>query len=238
MLNTRLEAADRRGSIDRADMVDAMEDAGTVDLRGQEVLPLLLQVMGPTAPGRLRPARAGHARPAGGMGGGGRAPPRLRPRRRRTTIRRRRRSWTPGGRRSRTRSSMPRRATPSRTWGSGSHDAPQGHEGSAFGGGVYSHVEKDLRQALGLPGDGPVLADVLRRRRAGDVRVGAVGVAGARRRSLQAEFGSPNVANWKRTVADDDVRSSAIGVGDAAGVPLDQPADVPAGRADRRRLRE
>src|SRR5207247_2241874 len=50
MLDVRIRAAITAGPIDRADLVDAMGDAGTVDLRGQEDLPLLLQVLGPTAP--------------------------------------------------------------------------------------------------------------------------------------------------------------------------------------------
>jgi hypothetical protein len=37
--------------LDRADVVDIMEDAGTVDLRGQEVLPLLLEALGPAPAG-------------------------------------------------------------------------------------------------------------------------------------------------------------------------------------------
>src|SRR6185369_1678143 len=55
MLDKRIERAINAGPIDRADLVDAMEDAGTVDLRGQEDLDLLLQVMGPTAPGDADP---------------------------------------------------------------------------------------------------------------------------------------------------------------------------------------
>src|SRR5262249_61290121 len=50
MLVTRIQSAIAAGPIDRADLVSAMEDAGTCDLRGQEDLPLLLQVLGPTAP--------------------------------------------------------------------------------------------------------------------------------------------------------------------------------------------
>src|SRR6185295_11699902 len=37
MLERRIVGAISAGPIDRADLVDAMEDAGTVDLRGQEV---------------------------------------------------------------------------------------------------------------------------------------------------------------------------------------------------------
>ncbi|TMA92100.1 MAG: penicillin acylase family protein [Deltaproteobacteria bacterium] len=55
LLVTRIQSAIAAGPIDRADLVSAMEDAGTCDLRGQEDLPLLLQVLGPTAPGGADP---------------------------------------------------------------------------------------------------------------------------------------------------------------------------------------
>src|SRR5258705_2980195 len=55
MLDVRIEARIGAGDIDRANLVDAMEDAGTVDLRGQEDLSLLFQVMGATAPGGADP---------------------------------------------------------------------------------------------------------------------------------------------------------------------------------------
>src|SRR5437879_9060030 len=50
-IQSRIDA----GNINRTDLIDAMEDAGTCDLRGQEDLPLLLQVLGPTAPGGADP---------------------------------------------------------------------------------------------------------------------------------------------------------------------------------------
>jgi hypothetical protein len=51
MLDTRIEAAIAGGPILRSDLIDAMADAMTVDLRGQEDLPLLLEALGTTAPG-------------------------------------------------------------------------------------------------------------------------------------------------------------------------------------------
>ena len=42
------EAIRRKGKIELADLVNAMEDAGTVDLRGTKVLPYLLRVIGKT----------------------------------------------------------------------------------------------------------------------------------------------------------------------------------------------
>ncbi|MFN8035645.1 MAG: penicillin acylase family protein [Acidimicrobiia bacterium] len=51
MLNTRLDAAMRsKRKLTRANVVSLMEDAATVDLRGQEVLPTLLRALGTTPP--------------------------------------------------------------------------------------------------------------------------------------------------------------------------------------------
>ena len=49
MLDTRLEVLANRGSVGVAEAVEAMADAATVDLRGQEVLPQLLEVLGADA---------------------------------------------------------------------------------------------------------------------------------------------------------------------------------------------
>jgi len=51
MLNSRIEEAIDSGEpVDRAAVVDAMEDAATTDLRAQEILPVLLEIMGLTPP--------------------------------------------------------------------------------------------------------------------------------------------------------------------------------------------
>jgi hypothetical protein len=86
------------------------------------------------------------------------------------------------------------------------------HLGSAFQGGVYSHVHKDLRRVLGRAvldpwsraycGDG-VLADCR------EALWDALSAAAA---DLEAEFGSASVADWKRQIADEDVRHTAAGV--------------------------
>lgn len=214
MLNTRIEAAIAAGPLDRAALVNAMEDAGTVDLRGQEVLPLLLQVMGPTAPGtvdvrvqdmrdRLAAWRAADAH---------------------------RRDFDRDGA-----YDDPQAPAIMDVWwsllvhaefdaptgnaisnlGIGIHDAPQGHNGSAFGGGFYSHVQKDLRQVLGLP-----VVDPTSQTYCGGGNLAACATMlwttlGQAASSLQTEFSSANVADWKRAVADDEVRSSAIGIATA-----------------------
>lgn len=214
ILNTRIEAAIAAGPLDRAALVNAMEDGGTVDLRGQEVLPLLLQVMGATAPGgsdaraqdmrdRLAAwaAAAAHRRDFDDDGAydDAQAPAIMD-------------AW------------WPLLVHAEFDAGSGNaianlglsiHDAPQGHNGSAFGGGFYSHVQKDLRQALGQPVVDPmsqtycgggVLATCA------SMLWSTLSQAAA---SLQTEFGSANVADWKRTIADDTIQSQALGIATA-----------------------
>lgn len=215
-LETRIQSAIGGGGIDRAQMIDIMADAGTVDLRGQEVLPRLLDVMGPTAPG----------------GGDPRA----------QEMRDNLAAWMASGahRRDADRSGAyddelaPAIAIMDAWWsplvhamfdtaannaishlGIGLHDAPQGHQGSAFNGGMYAHVQKDLRQVLGLSvtdpfsqtycGGGSLVACQA-------ALWAALDTAAA---SLQSQFGSAVVDDWKRTVGDDEVRYSALGISTA-----------------------
>src|SRR6185436_16154401 len=86
------------------------------------------------------------------------------------------------------------------------------HIGSAFQGAIYGQVNKDLRQVLGLAVTGPwsrtycgggVLAAC------GTALWDAMSQAAA---DLATEFGSANVADWKRQVADEDIRHTAAGV--------------------------
>jgi acyl-homoserine lactone acylase PvdQ len=211
MLNTRIAAAIIAGPLDRADLVDAMEDAGTVDLRGQEVLSLLLQIMGPTAPGTVD-VRA-------------------------QDMRDRLAAWvtTAAHRRDLNHDGAyddPQPPAIMDTWwpllvsamfdtvsgnaianlGMSIHDAPQGHNGSAFGGGAYSHVQKDLRQVLGQP-----VVDPFSQTYCGSGNLAACATAlwsalGQAAPLLQTEFASPNVVDWKRTIASDEIRSSALGI--------------------------
>ena len=212
MLSSRIEDAIAAGPLDRAALVNAMEDAGTVDLRGQEVLPLLLQVMGPTAPGgadqqRVQDVRdrqaawadaAAHRRDFdhNGVYDDPQAPAIMDA------------WWSPLVHAMFDASSYGAIGT----LGVGLHDAPQGHNGSAFGGGMYGHVQKDLRQALGQPVASPWSQTYCG---AGNLAACASALwssLGQAAASLQTEFGSPEVIDWKRNVSDDDVRSSAIGI--------------------------
>ncbi|HZR81875.1 MAG TPA: penicillin acylase family protein [Candidatus Binatia bacterium] len=212
MLERRIQSAIAAGPIDRADLVDAMEDAGTVDLRGQEVLPLLLQVLGATAPGGADP--------------------------RAQEMRDRLAAWlaTATHRRDRDHDGQyddPQAPAIMDAWwprlahamfDAGSGDALDNlhleiddgnrlhHLGSAFQGGVYGQVHKDLRQVLGLP----VLDPFSRTYCGGGVLAacrGALwGALSQAASDLEAEFGSAAVADWKRQIADEDVRHTAAGV--------------------------
>ncbi|HJQ84215.1 MAG TPA: penicillin acylase family protein [Candidatus Binatia bacterium] len=212
MLDVRIEAAIGAGPIDRADLVDAMEDAGTVDLRGQEVLPYLLQVLGTTAPGGADP--------------------------RAQNMRDRLAAWvtTATHRRDRDHSGAyddPQAPAIMDAWWPrlvhAMFDATSGnaidnlhltlddenrrnHVGSAFQGAVYGQVQKDLRQILGL-----AVVDPWSRTYCGGGVLAACRTAlwdamSDAAADLQAEFSSPNVADWQRQVADEDVRHTAGGV--------------------------
>jgi hypothetical protein len=88
----------------------------------------------------------------------------------------------------------------------------RGHVGSAFQGGVYSHVNKDLRRVLGLPVAGPWSRKYCGRGNVAACRAALWAALSQAAADLEAEFGSPTVADWRRQVADEDVRHVAAGV--------------------------
>jgi len=211
MLDVRLTAAVAAGDVDRTDVIDAMEDAGTVDLRAQETLPFALQVLGATAPGgldsRIQEMRDRLAAWAGDT---------------------HRRDFDDDG----SYDDPQAPAIMDAWWPRLSHavfDAASGgaidrlriqlddanrenHVGSAFQGGLYGHVQKDLRQLLGLP-----VADPFSRTYCGggvlaacrDALWASLADAAA---DLEAEFGDPTVVNWRREIADEEVQHVAAGV--------------------------
>jgi len=212
MLDVRIAAAIGAGPIDRADLVDAMEDAGTVDLRGQEVLPLLLQALGATAPGTAD-ARA-------------------------QDMRDRLAAWvaTATHRRDRDHDGAyddPQAPAIMDAWwprlvhamfdvASGNavdnlhldlDDANRrNHVGSAFQGAVYGQVQKDLRRVLGLPEVGPLSRAYCGNGILADCRAALWSSMSQAAADLQAEFGSASVADWRRQVADEDIRHVAVGI--------------------------
>lgn len=211
LLDKRVEAVIAGGNADRTDMIDAMEDAGTVDLRGQEDLPLLLEVLGATAPGGLD-ARV-------------------------QDMRDRLAAWSAASthRRDFDQSGEyddPQSPAIMDAWWTrlvhamfdaasgnalsalhvGLHDTPGAHQGSAFNGGVYSQVNKDLRQVLGRPVQGPWSRTYCGNGNLAACRTALWGALEQAAADLEAEFGSASVADWKRAIADDDVRHSAVGI--------------------------
>jgi acyl-homoserine lactone acylase PvdQ len=216
MFDRRLDPLVASGGAARTDAVDAMADAATVDLRGQEVLPLLLQALGTTAPGGTDP--------------------------RAQDMRNRLATWAASGAHRRDFDGSgsyddPQSPAIMDAWwtrlghaifdNAGGHaidhlgislddGGRRGHLGSAFQDGLYGHVHKDLRQVLGLP-----VTDPFSRTYCGNGVLAACRGAlwdslEAAAADLEAEFGSAAVADWQRAIADEDIRHTAAGV---AGVP-------------------
>lgn len=212
MLNVRIEAAIAAGNVERTDIIDAMEDAGTVDLRGQEVLLFLLQVLGPTAPSGLDPrVQDMRDRLATWL-----------------TAKTHRRDFDHDGQYDDPQSPAimdawwPRLAHAMFDAASGNaidnlhleldDGNRRGHIGSAFDDAFYSNVNKDVRQVLGLPVQDPRSRTYCGNGVLADCRTALWNAMAQAAADLEAEFGDPNVASWRRQIADEDVRHSAVGV--------------------------
>jgi acyl-homoserine lactone acylase PvdQ len=212
LFDVRVKPLVDAGGAVRTDMIDAMEDAGTCDLRGQDVLPLLLEVLGPLAPVGADPRdQEMHDRLAGWL-----------------DHQTHRRDYDGDGQ-----YDDPQSPAIMDAWwprlSRAIFDTESGHAfdnlalsiddanrtqhiGSAFQDGSYSIVIKDLRQALGIP-----VAGSLSRIYCGggdlqacrEVLWQSMSDAAA---DLETEFGDPTVANWKRQIADEDIRHVAAGV--------------------------
>lgn len=236
MLDRRIQAAVAAGPVTRPALVDAMGDAATVDLRGEGDLPLLLDALGPTPPPGLDP-RVGELRSRLAAWAGGRA-------------HRRDRdgdgayddavapavmdAWWPGL----VAAMFDQRAGHALAHlGVHVHDPPQGHLGSAFDGGVYSQVHRDLRQALGLPVVAPASQTYCGAGDPAACRAALWRSLSAAAGALQAEFGSVAVGDWRRTVADDRIEYGALGLTTLPPAPWTNRPTLPAGRPGRRRLR-
>lgn len=211
MLDYQIAKKFAQGKMDRSDAVDAMEEAGTVDLRGQEDLSYLLRVLGPAAPAGTDP--------------------------RTQDMRNRLTAWAAADSHRRDRNHdgqyddavapaimdawWPRASSaifagngnPIGTLGIGLDDANRIHHiGSSFQDGTYGHINKDLRQVLGDPVQGAYSrtycggGDLAACR---DALWASLALAAS---DLNAEFTSANVADWQRTPDYEDVRHSAVGV--------------------------
>jgi acyl-homoserine lactone acylase PvdQ len=209
LLQTRLEAAIAAGPLDRADVVDVMEDAGTADLRGQEDLPLLLDVLGPTAP----PGADARAQ----------------------DMRDRLAAWDAHRRDHDNNGSYDNPQAPAiidAWWPRLLHaefDASSAnaidllhltledpnlaiHRGSAFQDGLYGHVNKDLRQVLGQAVTGPMSQTYCGGGDLGACRAALWDSLSQAAVDLEAEFSNASVASWQRSMSDDAVVHSEAGV--------------------------
>jgi acyl-homoserine lactone acylase PvdQ len=206
MLNTRLDAAMKsKKKLSRANVVSLMEDAATVDLRGQEVLPTLLRVLGTTPP-------------AG-------TPDRVLAMREKLEI------WA--GKGAHRKASDPAQKTyddavpaavmdawwkllPGTVFGDAVgkpvdalklvvDDATSGHRGSSYLNGEYGAVQQDLRQLLGDKVKGAWKQSYCG---GGDLTQcrallwQSLATAGD---NLQSEFNSPDPEQWQRKVVDDEI---------------------------------
>jgi acyl-homoserine lactone acylase PvdQ len=212
MLDRRVEPLAAGSAAARTHMIDAMADAATVDLRGQEVLPSLLAVMGASAPGgvdaraqdmrdRLAAWEAAGAHRRDFDDDGSYDDPQA------AAIMD---AWWPRLVRAIFDASA---GDPIDTLGLSIEDGNRrGHVGSSFQDGFYGHVQKDLRRLLGLPVTQPFSraycgGGVLAACR--DALWNALGQAAA---DLTTEFGSAAVADWRRQIADEDIRHTAAGI--------------------------
>ena len=176
-----------------------MNRGGTQDLRAVEVWPLIARVLrrGPApdadGPGR-RPAWSASGRGRGRAGSTATSTGRSTSRGLRCSTRRGRASptavLTPGA--------GPRRAD--RRASSAADPGPRqrgGANGSAYGGGWYGYVDKDLRSAAGAQGEGPYQPRYCGGGRPGRVPRVAVGGARSRRRTQLARRAGANAGGWR-----------------------------------------
>ncbi len=215
-LDVRIEAGIASGEpFTRAALVDDMTDAGTVDVRGQEVLPLLLDALGPDAPDGADPrAQELRDRLAGWL-----------------ETDTHRRDFDPDG----AYDDAVAPAILDAWWEplsramfdepSGGaidslqlplHDAPQLGLGSAFNVGWYGNVDKDLRQILGRPVEDPWSRTYCGDGDLAQCRADLWASLSDTAERLEAEFGSASVDDWRRTVADDAISHTAAGVATVA----------------------
>jgi acyl-homoserine lactone acylase PvdQ len=212
MIEKRIADAIAVAKVDRAGAVIAVAEAATVDLRGQEVLSYALAVMGASAPAGSDP-RAQEMRDRIATWIGDEA---------------HRRDHDGDGA-----YDDPQALAIVDAWwprlARAIFDAPSGgaidalgleiddhgrkdHIGSAFQGGLYAHVQKDLRSILGEEVKSPWSRIYCGGGDLAACRAALWGAMDAAAKDLEAEMGSLNVADWKRAMAYDEVQYSAVGV--------------------------
>ncbi|HEX9888726.1 MAG TPA: penicillin acylase family protein [Nitriliruptorales bacterium] len=100
-----------------------------------------------------------------------------------------------------------------RTIGITAHDGNlRGHVGSAFQDASYAHVHKDLRQLLAQVTVSPWSRTYCGQGDVGTCRTNLWGSLSATMAALETEFGSASVEDWERTIEDDEVRHVTLGL--------------------------
>ena len=208
LLDKRIQAlVAEDGSINLTEVVNAMGDAATVDLRGSAVLPYMLQVLG--SPEDQRLARAVDLL-ATWVGGGAH-----------------RRDLDGDGEYEDQAAvalmdewwSLALDAAFGPILGGALDDVPEprddsgrvGGVGSAFQSGWYGHLQKDLRTVLGLEVEGPFSHGYCGLGVPDDCRRALLASLDAAVSNLEAEFG-PDPAGWDADEAGDNIRFSPVGV--------------------------
>jgi acyl-homoserine lactone acylase PvdQ len=154
-LNSRIRAhIAGEGRMNLAELVGVMNDAATVDLRGEQVLGLMLRaVRSAKKPLGRKQRRAVKRLVAWRRAGAHRRDRNRDGNYERSAAIRMMDAWWPRFVRAQFRSTLGNALWSRLLAVNGLHDAP-GRSGSAFGSGWYSHVHKDLRAILGRPVEG------------------------------------------------------------------------------------
>ncbi len=210
LLEKRVKQAITSGEkLTRADVVNLMMDAATVDLKGQEVYPWVLQVLGEKAPEGDPTLQAMRDRLAEWVKSGGH-----------------RRDWKPrdGQYDHAVAVAIADAAFPhlvdvafGDALGGAKlpfslEDSPRQKVGSAFIGGAYSHLNKDLRQVLDLPVQDPWHQTYCGKGDLEKCRSALWHALDQAADDLQEEYGSAEVKDWVYDKSRDHIQSQSLGV--------------------------
>jgi Ca2+-binding RTX toxin-like protein len=215
-LNDRIEAGIRGSrTMNLVELVQAMADAATVDLRGDKIVPLFLDVIGSAGGSELSNATAlldawnaagAHRRDQNGDGQyEHEAAIALMD------------AWWPHA----------VEAVFGGALGDAFDDIPYtlddrvdaDHNGSSFNDGFYGHVSKDLRSLLGLPVDAPFSRQYCGAGNTGQCRTDLLESLDLAIDDLQTTYGSRDPSTWDDEEADDFIEFTAVGVAGTDPIP-------------------
>lgn len=207
LLDKGIKALKRKGKISVTDLVNVMGEAGFTDLRGTHVLPWMLKVLGKQKDARLKKAidllkewrAAGSYRRDKDLDGSYEHSP---------AIALMDAWWEPA-----------LDAVFKPTLGDAydlipttHHDAP-GPLGSAFNGGLYSHLQKDLRTVLGAKVRGKFSREYCGKGSLSKCRVALAGSLDLAIEALEEEFGT-DPSTWDADEAGDQINFRPVGLKD------------------------